>query len=294
MHLTFARIAAGACLAIVCNAPVYAETLQESACYLFAGREQCRTVTIVNPLDCTLKIRPQPLVDVDPEIAGCLLDDVQTRKFFPGQAKLDGAPAASTVATDSPPLQVSGRGVVQVLTHYDDNGAPVWQPQNALTLASSAEPDKARAALARLSACAQPQTPAQTIAASESAGIEGNTGTQVMSAREAFTLAGAGKIALIDIRHESEWRRTGIGVNAIPISMHQSMPDFIAQLSKAAGADKSRPLALICAEGIRSAQLQTVLKRWFPRVIDVNEGMLGSAQGEGWIAAGLPTIPYRP
>ena len=34
-------------------------------------------------------------------------------------------------------------------------------------------------------------------------------------------------------------------------------------------------------------------KAGFSNIIDVPEGMLGSAAGPGWLAADLPTLPYE-
>ena len=55
---------------------------------------------------------------------------------------------------------------------------------------------------------------------------------------------------------------------------------------------ENRPLALICATGIRSASVLRALRlAGYDDFIDVSEGMLGSDRGPGWIKAGLPVVP---
>ncbi len=98
---------------------------------------------------------------------------------------------------------------------------------------------------------------------------------------------------LVDIRLPSEWRQTGVGVNAHAITMHQSIYKFVDQLKIAGG--NSRPIALICAEGVRSAAMQRALQQYgFKGIIDVREGMVGSKAGPGWIKSGLPVNAYNP
>jgi rhodanese-related sulfurtransferase len=60
----------------------------------------------------------------------------------------------------------------------------------------------------------------------------------------------------------------------------------------AAAGDKDLPIALICAGGVRTAFAADLLRdRGFTQILDVGEGMLGSGDGPGWIARGLPTEP---
>ncbi|MEM8648739.1 MAG: rhodanese-like domain-containing protein, partial [Pseudomonadota bacterium] len=110
---------------------------------------------------------------------------------------------------------------------------------------------------------------------------------QKISAADAHEQATKGEILLVDIRTHGEWRQTGLGASARPISMHK--PGFIEKLAEAAGNDKSRKIALICATGGRSRWLQGQLTKYgFTNVVDVSEGMLGSAAGPGWLKTGLP------
>ena len=108
-----------------------------------------------------------------------------------------------------------------------------------------------------------------------------------MSAADAHEQAMKGEVLLVDIRTHGEWKQTGLGASARPISMHQ--PGFLEKLAEAAGNDKSRKIALICATGGRSRWLQGQLAKYgFTNVVDVSEGMLGSPAGPGWLKAGLP------
>ncbi len=103
----------------------------------------------------------------------------------------------------------------------------------------------------------------------------------------AHTLAQDGKITLVDIRRPDEWAKTGSGEYAHRLDLRRD--DFIAELDKLVGGDRSAPLALICARGVRSARENNkLIKAGFTNVIDVPEGMLGNSRGPGWIKRGLP------
>ena len=115
----------------------------------------------------------------------------------------------------------------------------------------------------------------------------GETG---LSVQDAHTGALTGDITLIDIRRPDEWARTGVGEGAVPIDMRT--PDFTNRLLAAVDGDRSAPIALICARGVRSRVLRTrLMDAGFTRILDVPEGMLGSGAGQGWIGAGLPIRP---
>jgi len=48
-------------------------------------------------------------------------------------------------------------------------------------------------------------------------------------------------------------------------------------------------VALICAAGVRSSVARVLLEaEGFEHVLDIGEGMLGSGNGPGWLARGLP------
>ncbi|MEP2718166.1 rhodanese-like domain-containing protein [Pseudophaeobacter sp.] len=109
---------------------------------------------------------------------------------------------------------------------------------------------------------------------------------------EGFAAAQAGEITLIDIRTPREWRLTGVPVGAILIDMRRK--DFLQALSAAVAGDHTTPVALICARGVRSARMTRALAAaGFSAVIDVPEGMLGSASGPGWIAGNLPVARWQ-
>jgi rhodanese-related sulfurtransferase len=110
-----------------------------------------------------------------------------------------------------------------------------------------------------------------------------------LDAPTAYRRAGAGDLLLVDIRRPDEWQATGSAKGAHRLDMRR--PDFIAALSALVAGDHSRPIALICAGGVRSARLANLLaQNGFSQVIDVSEGMLGSPDGPGWIARGLPVV----
>jgi len=99
------------------------------------------------------------------------------------------------------------------------------------------------------------------------------------------------EILLVDIRTPREWQATGIGQGAQPLDMRRE--DFVSALMQLTGGDADLPVALICARGVRSARLSNQLtEAGFTNIIDIPEGMLGSAAGPGWVRAGLPLEVY--
>ncbi|MBV1895001.1 MAG: rhodanese-like domain-containing protein [Rhodobacteraceae bacterium] len=112
-----------------------------------------------------------------------------------------------------------------------------------------------------------------------------------LSVTEAHTQAANGTIILIDIRRPDEWSRTGIGKGAHPIDMRRD--DFNMALAEITGDDRTVPIALICARGVRSARLSKRLtEAGYRNIIDVPEGMEGSKAGPGWVASNLPTYEF--
>jgi rhodanese-related sulfurtransferase len=110
---------------------------------------------------------------------------------------------------------------------------------------------------------------------------------RALDVASAHARAASGEVLLVDIRRPEEWQATGIGAPALALDMRR--PDFTRALAEAAGGDPDRPIALICARGVRSARLAASLaEAGFTQIIDVPEGMMGSGAGPGWIAAGLP------
>lgn len=108
-----------------------------------------------------------------------------------------------------------------------------------------------------------------------------------LDAETAYQRVQAGDLLLIDIRQPQEWAETGSPAGAQRLDLRS--PDFVDQLTALAGGDTTRPIALICASGGRSARTaQTLTEAGFTTVLDVSEGMLGSSAGPGWLARGLP------
>lgn len=112
-----------------------------------------------------------------------------------------------------------------------------------------------------------------------------------MTPDEAHRRASDGDVVLIDVRNPDEWRRTGLAPTAVPISMQDAA--FLEKLMDAVDGDASRPLAIVCAAGGRSAQVAAALSsRGFAEVHNVVEGMTGSPAGPGWLGRGLPVVAY--
>lgn len=110
---------------------------------------------------------------------------------------------------------------------------------------------------------------------------------EALDAATAQQMAAEGTLLLIDIRRPDEWVATGSGAGAKRLDMRRE--DFAQALTDLAGGNREAPIALICAKGVRSARLANQLQAaGFTHIINVPEGMLGSAAGPGWIARGLP------
>ena len=113
----------------------------------------------------------------------------------------------------------------------------------------------------------------------------------IISATDAQAMLAKGEIVLLDIRSPGEWKETGVPAGAKMVTVHRR--DFLAAVLKVTGGDKSKPIALICAIGGRSAMARRFLaKHGFTNVIDVSEGMLGNHRGPGWIRRGQPVLAY--
>ena len=122
--------------------------------------------------------------------------------------------------------------------------------------------------------------------------VLGENGEAALSPPQVHQAALSGEVLLIDIRRPDEWSRTGIGEGAVPIDMRRQ--DFEQALTAVADGDRSKPVALICARGVRSRRLSARLAAaGFTQIIDVPEGMLGSGAGPGWLQRGLPVVAYK-
>jgi rhodanese-related sulfurtransferase len=121
----------------------------------------------------------------------------------------------------------------------------------------------------------------------------GENGADALSPDEVHAAVGAGDVLLIDIRRPDEWARTGVGIGATPLDMRRQ--DFETELLALADGDRARPIALICARGVRSRRMsERLTAAGFTRILDVPEGMLGSGAGPGWLRRGLPVSAVSP
>jgi rhodanese-related sulfurtransferase len=113
-----------------------------------------------------------------------------------------------------------------------------------------------------------------------------------LSAPEAFAKAKAGEVVLVDIRTPEEWKQTGVapGAKRVNLNNPKGGDGFVAEMLAALGQDKTRPVALICRTGNRTAMAQRFLEaNGFSNVSDVSEGMAGNmSAGPGWLRRGLP------
>lgn len=116
-----------------------------------------------------------------------------------------------------------------------------------------------------------------------------------LDATAALQAATGEQMVLVDVRTPSEWKQTGIpaGAAAISVTAHpEGSKGFVADVLALVNGDRTRPVAVICRTGRRSAAAQKLLeKNGFTRVYNVTEGMAGSGGGPGWLARGLPTEP---
>jgi rhodanese-related sulfurtransferase len=110
--------------------------------------------------------------------------------------------------------------------------------------------------------------------------------------RDAHNLVQSGRVLLVDIRQPAEWRETGIADGAVPLTMHQPLPAFLARLKALSAKHDGRDIALICARGVRTKRMQRVLAANGIKVVNVAPGMLGTWFARGWIQSGLPVRPY--
>jgi rhodanese-related sulfurtransferase len=122
------------------------------------------------------------------------------------------------------------------------------------------------------------------------------THAEVLTPDEARMMAGRGELTIVDIRLPVEWQRTGLPAGAMAISLQdqslQPRSDFVADVLRALANDPTRPVALICARGHRSAYAQELLlQNGFSQVHDISEGMVGGEYGPVWLARALPAEP---
>lgn len=119
-----------------------------------------------------------------------------------------------------------------------------------------------------------------------------NYNDRILSSEIALEKANQNDIILIDVRRPDEWNSTGIPQKSYPICM--SDEDFLGKVAQITGYNQDTPIAIICAAGGRSARVVNALcEQGYNFVYDVSEGMMGGANGAGWINKGLPVTPYQ-
>jgi len=115
---------------------------------------------------------------------------------------------------------------------------------------------------------------------------------ETMTVQQAYEAVKNDEIILLDIRTEGEWKDSGIGEGAWPLNLKHKQ--FASKLFAIIDANPDKKIGLICAVGGRSGYVIGALEqRGHKNIIDVSEGMFGSAKGPGWLKAGLPTITMK-
>ncbi|MDA1100918.1 MAG: rhodanese-like domain-containing protein [Proteobacteria bacterium] len=114
---------------------------------------------------------------------------------------------------------------------------------------------------------------------------------QIIMPGRALEMARDGRIMIIDIRRPDEWQKTGIptGAKRATIRFGRGTEAFLKRIAKLTKGDKTKPIALICAAGVRSKHASRLLhETGYTQVMDISEGMLGNAEGGGWLRRDLP------
>ncbi len=118
----------------------------------------------------------------------------------------------------------------------------------------------------------------------------GRAGDGTLSADSAWALVNRDSLLVIDVRTDREWRTSGLPDRAIGISLaREGVASFVDAVLEAVDGNRSRPVATICASGVRSARAANILRtHGFVEVYDIAEGMMGNGHKPGWIERGLP------
>lgn len=89
--------------------------------------------------------------------------------------------------------------------------------------------------------------------------------------------------------------RCPAGAKEISIHDREGLAGFIEKVVKAVNGRKETPIALICAQGYRSAKAAEALAAaGFKDIKNVREGMLGNPDdGPGWLKRRLPVQPCK-
>ena len=115
-----------------------------------------------------------------------------------------------------------------------------------------------------------------------------------ITVEQALEMSRGGKATIVDVRTQGEWRKTGIpaGAKTVTLNNPRGAQGFIDEVLGAVDGDRTKPVALICATGNRSARAAALLEaNGFTNVYNVTNGMMGRNGAKGWIATGLPVAP---
>jgi len=122
-------------------------------------------------------------------------------------------------------------------------------------------------------------------------------GDDRLSAPRAHDMARRGEIVILDVRRPAEWRETGMPAAALGVSIHgpTGREGFIAAATAVVGGDLTRPVATICATGVRSTRARDwLIEAGFTRVYNIKEGMFGrqdeTGVQPGWLNRSLPVV----
>lgn len=112
---------------------------------------------------------------------------------------------------------------------------------------------------------------------------------QTMTVEQANAAVQTGTLILLDVRTPGEWKETGVPKGAWPVNLRDK--DFGKKLSAILDRNPDKKIGFICRTGNRSGYVfKAVQKYGVQNIVDVSEGMAGSAAGPGWLKAGLPTV----
>ena len=113
----------------------------------------------------------------------------------------------------------------------------------------------------------------------------------ILSPEDAHHHQQAGELTIVDVRRPNEWRQTGLPTDArrATFQFGADQRAFMARIKQITGGDKTAPIALICATGIRSSHAAKLLRaRGYRNVSDIRGGVLGNAGEDGWLKRDLP------
>ena len=114
-----------------------------------------------------------------------------------------------------------------------------------------------------------------------------------MTPKDAWSAMQSGKLVLVDVRQQSEWKSTGIAPGAVALTLGSE--GFYDKLEDIVAANPGKTLGLICAAGGRSTMAAREMEaRGLTNVVDIKEGMRGGMMSSGWIGDGLPVVPWTP